>query len=221
MIDRVVVLLLAACAIFGALLFIELDSADTAEPAVMAAPAQVETRPAPRRQSPRGDELVATALGRPLFSATRRPPEGAKTDRPADPELPNLRLTGIVIEPERHLAIFAVPGAKPFVRAEGETVNEWRLDSVAPHEVSLSGPNGITKLEPKTDPNLVRPAAQAVAPPNANPMPIPTPMPAAASASRPPAPLAATAQPKPPPPVRVPGAPPGLIRGLNPQRPQP
>ena len=67
-----------------------------------------------------------------------------------------MRLTGIVIEPERHLAIFAVPGSKPLVRAEGETVNELRVESIGPNQVSLSGPNGSTTLEPKSDPSMAR-----------------------------------------------------------------
>jgi hypothetical protein len=71
--------------------------------------------------------------------------------------LPNFRLTGIVVESERHLAIFAVPGGKPLARTEGETINEWRLESVSPKRVSLSGPSGTMTLEPKSDPHLARP----------------------------------------------------------------
>jgi hypothetical protein len=33
-----------------------------------------------------------------------------------------------------------VQGAKPLVRSEGETVNDWHLDSIAPHEVTVTGP---------------------------------------------------------------------------------
>ena len=58
------------------------------------------------------DELVATTLSRPLFSATRRPAERAVSGGPADPGLTDVRLTGIVIEPDRHTAIFAVKGEK-------------------------------------------------------------------------------------------------------------
>jgi general secretion pathway protein N len=166
MIDRVLLLSLGGCAVFGTLLFFELTSADDNQPAVTSVPARVEAPLAPRSQVPPIDELVATSLGRPLFSPTRTPQEQATADRPAHQELPNLRLTGIVIEPRRHLAIFAVAGAKPLVRSEGETINEWRLDSIEPHQVSLSGPTGITRLEPKTDPNIIRPvpAAQPGAP---------------------------------------------------------
>jgi hypothetical protein len=78
-----------------------------------------------------------------------------------------MRLTGIVIEPDRRLAIFAIPGAKPLVLAEGELINEWRVESVAPNQVSLIGAAGLTILEPKFDPTLVRP--KAVTPANAIP----------------------------------------------------
>jgi hypothetical protein len=103
------------------------------------------------------DDLVATTFSRPLFSATRRPAERAAPDRPADPELTNVRLTGIIVEPDRHTAIFAVQGAKSLVRSEGETVNDWHLDNIAPHEVTVTGPAGTTTLELKSDPNLCGP----------------------------------------------------------------
>src|SRR5205814_8695662 len=110
MIDRVLLLLLAGSALFGALLFAELGSGEnTGKSAVQPAPARVEApAPAPKASGPRVDDLVATTLARPLFTSSRRPPERAKTARSADPELPNIRLSGIVIEPDRHLAIFAV-----------------------------------------------------------------------------------------------------------------
>ena len=78
-----------------------------------------------------------------------------------------MRLTGIVTEPEHHVAIFAVNGAKPLRLTEGEAVSGWRIESITPREVSLSGPGGTKTLEPKLDPNLVQqPPPQ---PPAANP----------------------------------------------------
>jgi hypothetical protein len=169
MIDRVAVLLMAGSALFGAVLLGELNPEDPGvQPAATPAPAPAQAYPA-QLQSPRMDELVATTLSRPLFSATRRPAERAVPDRPADPELTNVRLTGIVVEPDRRTAIFAVQGAKPLVRAEGETVNDWHLDSIAPQEVTLTGPAGTTTLELKNDPNLVRPAPQGQPAPQAQP----------------------------------------------------
>jgi hypothetical protein len=223
MIDRVAVLFLAGGALFGAVLLGELDSGDPGgQPVATPAPAPEQTRPAQRVQSPRVDDLVATTLSRPLFSATRRPAERAAPDRPVDPELTNVRLTGIVIEPDRHIAIFAVQGAKPLVRSEGETVNDWHLDAIAPREVTVTGPAGTTTLEPKADPNLVR-TAQPAQPAPAPRLGTPSAQPAAAAASRPPFPVAAPQQPKPAmvptPPVRSPKLQPNMARPMNPTRP--
>jgi hypothetical protein len=173
MIDRVLLLSLGGCAVFGTLLFLELTPADNApahddQQAVSGVTPPAKAPPAAQVQRPQLDELVATLLSRPLFSPTRKPPEQeqATADRPADRELPkNLRLTAIIIDPDRSLAIFAVAGAKPLVRKEGEMVEQWRLISIGPRQVLLSG---IEKpLEPTFDPNLVRPVSSA--PPGATP----------------------------------------------------
>ncbi len=208
MIDRVAVLFLAGSALLGAVLLGELNAEGPGvQPAATTAPAPMQTHPAQRLQSPRMDDLLAATLSRPLFSATRRPSERAAPDRPADPELANVRLTGIVIERDRHTAIFAVQGAKPLVRSEGETVNDWHLDSIAPREVTVTGPAGTTTLEPKADPNLVRPGVPPVQP--------------VAAGARPLFPTPAMPQPKPAatPPLRLPTGPPNAARPANPVRP--
>jgi hypothetical protein len=212
MMDRVVIAFLAGSAVFAALLLGELgDAAD--QPSALPGTARTEAPTTPAAQRPRVEELVQTSLAQPLFSATRRPPDQPAGDRTADPELPNLRLTGIVIESEYHLAIFAVPGGKPLARVEGETINEWRLESVGPNQVSLSGPTGITTLEPKSDPSLVR--QKQTAPPAAKPTP------PAAAALRPPAPRTLGPQPGA---MALPGRPTiptaGPVRRPNPARPQ-
>jgi hypothetical protein len=178
--DRVIVACFAGSAIFAALLLVELgDTAD--QSTALPSTARTKVPAAPAAQRPRAEELVQTTLAQPLFSPTRRPPDQPTGDKSSEPQLPNLRLSGIVIEPEHRLAIFAVPGSKPLARAEGETINEWRLDSIGLNQVSLSGPTGITTLEPKSDPNLVRQK------PVAQPAPKPTPSPpAVATAPAPP-----------------------------------
>jgi len=164
MIDRFVTyFLIGGCLIFGALVLLELQPAATDT----AAPSEVSRRPdttstVHREPSTRLDELLAVALARPLFSSTRRPP-AAVNDSATNSDLGDMRLTGIVTEPEHHLAIFAVNGAtKPLRLTEGEAVSGWRIENITPHEVSLSGPGGTKTLEPKLDPNLVQ---QAPAPP--------------------------------------------------------
>ena len=163
--DRIVIAFLAGSAVFGALLIGELGDA-TDQPTALPDTARTKIPVAPAAQRPRPGELVSTILAQPLFSTTRRPPEQPMGNKAADPELPNIRLTGIVIDSDRHLAIFAVSGGKPLARGEGETINQWRLDSVEPNQVSLSGPTGITTLVPKSDPNLVRPKQIAQPAPN-------------------------------------------------------
>src|SRR5271166_5543428 len=186
MTDRLVIyLLLAGCVVFGAVVLLELQptAVDTAAPTQVSRPA--DPPPAVRRQpSTRLEELLATALARPLFSNTRRPPQAAAGDALPSSDLADVRLTGIVTEPERHVAIFAVNGAKPLRLTEGEAVSGWRIESITPHEVSLSGPGGTKTLEPKLDPNLVQPPAPA-APPNPAARPQGQ-IPAAHPAARPP-----------------------------------
>lgn len=179
MTDRLVIyLLLAGCLISGAVVLLELAPAatDTAAPNEVSRPA--DTTSAVRRQpSTRLEELLAVALARPLFSSTRRPPQSASADNVTNSDLADMRLTGIVTEPDHHVAIFAVNGAKPLRLSEGEDVSGWRIDSITPHEVSLSGPGGTKTLEPKLDPNLVQPVAPTAAPnlgarPPAQPAPV-------------------------------------------------
>src|SRR5467141_3932673 len=182
MISRLAIyLLLAGCLVFGGIVFIELQPDATDEPA----PSEVSRRPnmpsaVHRPQGARLEELLATVLGRPLFNNTRRPPQTAANDSGGTSDLADTRLTGIVTEPGRSIAIFAVNGAKPLKLTEGEAVSGWRIESITPREVGLSGPGGSKTLTPKIDPNLAAPpsgpaAAAAVRPP----IP-PSPSPAAA-----------------------------------------
>ena len=165
-------LLIVGCLIFGAVLLLELKPTATTD---TAAPNETAKRPdaasTERRASgTRLDELLAVALARPLFSSTRRPPQAAAPDSATNSDLADMRLTGIVTEPDHHVAIFAVNGAKPLRVTEGEAVSGWRIETITPHEVSLSGPGGSKTLEPRLDPSLVQqpppqpPAANPVAP---------------------------------------------------------
>jgi hypothetical protein len=160
MIDRVVLGLLAGSAVFGALLFGELNSA-VDEPVVVPSPSRSEAPAPPAPQRPVINQLVQTTLSQPLFSPTRRPPDTEVVSRGSDTEFTNMRLTGIVLEPQLRVAIFAVPGGKPVARAEGENINEWHVDTVGLSQVSLSGAAGTIVLEPKSDPGLVRPKKPA------------------------------------------------------------
>ena len=203
MIDRLVIyLLLAGCVIFGATVLLELKPTATDTAAPSSVTRRVDTPFAVRRQpSTRLDDLLAQALARPLFSSTRRPPQAAANDSVTSSDLADTRLTGIVTEPGHHVAIFAVNGAKPLRLTEGEAVSGWRIESITPREVSLSGPGGTKTLEPKLDPSLAQP---------------PGPTPAANPAARLPAPPtaaqptpAANVLPRPGRSARIPFPPPG------------
>ena len=93
-------------------------------------------------------------------------------ERP-DRELSNVRLTGVVIQPDRQIAIFAVTGRETRILSVGQALNGWKLDSISPEGVSLSGPGGTRTLQPEGDTTLVRqarlPAAPAQPPPAAPP----------------------------------------------------
>jgi hypothetical protein len=192
MIDRLSALCLAGSVLLAATLPFEFHSelSATAEPGKPSA--KSDEAPAVQNDRPAVNQLTAAILARPLFSATRRPAEAAATDHSETP-LSDMRLTGILITPDQHLAIFAPAGGKPLVRSEGEMISDWRIESIASQSVSLTGPAGATTLEPKADPNLVRvQAAQpAAAPPPrpAGPAANPQPAPAANAPVRPAIPI--------------------------------
>ena len=158
----VMLLLVAGCLLFGAIILIELKPSGAGDAVIPEVTAQPEAAAVQRQQSPRLDELVATAVARPLFSSTRRPPQSAPAGGAGDSDLADRRLTGIVTTPGHRLAIFAVTGDKPLMVAEGDEVSGWHVDSITPREVSLTGPSGTKILLPKLDPNLA--AAPAPAP---------------------------------------------------------
>jgi hypothetical protein len=161
MIERAaLILLLAGCVLFAAVVATEIEPArDPPEgaPAAAAAPPNAPPAPARVRREPGGryEPLLETILARPLFDSTRRPPPRGGDDEGTDSALVDTRLTGIVTEPGHRIAIFAPVGAKALTVTEGDTVDGWRVESITPREVSLSGPDGIKTLQPKFDPNLV------------------------------------------------------------------
>lgn len=158
MIDRLLLpLLLAGCALLAVIVVAEIEPAPAPSPLAASAPRVSDAPTPPIRREPRGryEALLETSLARPLFSATRRPAARGGTDDSADSGLADTRLTGIVTEPGRRIAIFAPEGAKAVTVSEGETVGGWRIESITPREVSLTGPDGTKTLQPKFDPNLV------------------------------------------------------------------
>jgi hypothetical protein len=153
MINRSILLPAAGCALFGVLILLEL-SEQMSHPVPPAA-GLPNLDNAPGVSSDIGadpHQLTSAILARPLFSPTRHPSPATGTEVSSNFELGGARLTGIVIAPGERLAIFDMKGSKPVVLNEGETVSGWRVDSIAPSEVSLVGPGGLKTLQPKLDP---------------------------------------------------------------------
>jgi hypothetical protein len=194
MIDRLAApLLLVGCVIFGTIVLIEIKRPDR----LAAAPSAIAEQPEPLpnlHQLPvvAAAPPIAAILARPLFSPGRRPPQSNLGNAADDSGLADSRLTGIVIEPGRRFAIFAPEGAKSLTVTEGEIVSGWRVESISPREVSLSGPDGTKTLQPKFDPNLAPP-------------PEPTPPPAPVFGVPPNLRAAPGAMPQPGAPVFIPG----------------
>jgi hypothetical protein len=211
-INRLLLSVLIAGSLFGAIVYFELQptAADDEVVATLKGVPEV-AKPSPRQQDPRIGDPVAIALAKPLFSPTRRPPQSTQAGAAEDNDLADTRLAGIVTTPARRLAIFAVKGDKPLKRVEGDEVSGWRIESITPREVSLSGPSGTKTLQPKFDPNLVPPAVK--------PPPGGARLPNAPGAAMPQAPVPAAAVPgRPSPlPLNAPGALPRPARARPPR----
>jgi hypothetical protein len=128
---RLLAWILAACVVCAGLILVELSLTE-----------------------PAGSEIRKLADA--LFSPKQRRLETPSSANDADSPLRDVRLTGIVIGSDLRIAIFAVTGASPLVLSEGEALKDWRLDSISPERVVLSGPAGNITLKPKLDANLVR-----------------------------------------------------------------
>jgi hypothetical protein len=138
---------LAGCVVGAGLILVEFGSISDQRPSSGARfpPAEIESA-APEIRN-RADILS---------SPEQRPPETSSSANEADSLLRDVRLTGVVTGPDLRIAIFAVTGANALVLSEGETLKDWRLDSISRERVVLSGPAGKIVLKPKPDPNLVR-----------------------------------------------------------------
>ena len=142
------------------------------------------------RPLPSGNPLWAIPLSvltatqeRPIFSASRRPPQRAVAAPPvnqvsapppkaAAPERPSLALIGAVVGEGDAIAVFLDQASQKIVRLhQGESHGGWELSSVQPREVTLrkadrtevlalkrqDGPAGVA--EAPAAPGLVVPAA--------------------------------------------------------------
>ena len=108
------------------------------------------------RPLPSGNPLWAIPLSvltatqeRPIFSASRRPPQravaaplvdrvSAPPPKAAAPERPSLALIGVVVGESDAIAVFLDQASQKIVRLhQGESHTGWELSSVQPREVTL------------------------------------------------------------------------------------
>jgi hypothetical protein len=148
---RVPVLILAGCVVCAGLILIEFGSISNHRPS-SGARLPAEAQPA----APEFRKLADA-----LFSPKQHHPETPSSANETDSLLRDVRLTGVLIGPDVRIAIFAVTGATPLVLSEGDALKGWRLDSISPKRVVLSGAAGSIALKPGPDPNLVRPPSPA------------------------------------------------------------
>lgn len=96
------------------------------------------------------DDLSAT-LARPLFSPTRRPlPEGVAEPPPgtAAAVLNRYRLQGVVIDgSRRRVLLVPAPGGKTLSVGEGDSVDGWTIDRIAPERLTLRSGERVETVE--------------------------------------------------------------------------
>ena len=128
-----------------------------------APPGQGTASPGIARESP--ERLAATALARPLFAPSRRPPPpGGATPVTAETAAPP-RLTGTIVGGLGPRAAILVPpdSERPVVLHEGERAGRFTVVRIAPGQIEASGPNGAVRLQlgagrPALPPALPEPA---------------------------------------------------------------
>ena len=127
---RLLAFILVGCVVCAGLILIEFGSISNRRPSPGA-------RLPPAELEPAAPEI--RKLADPLFSPTQRRPETASLANDADLPLRDVRLTGVVIGQDLRIAIFAVTGTNSRVLSEGEALKGWRLESISPEGVVLSG----------------------------------------------------------------------------------
>jgi hypothetical protein len=150
---------LSAAALFAGLaglLSMELASgaAPVVSPSHVAAASQVAAQPGPARRE-RLDQDGRRILARPLFSVDRAAPVAAVAvvaQAVAAPPPPLPRLSAVVTHGTDRYSIFAAPaGGRPLVLPEGGSVGPYTVVAIAPGEVTVRGPYGVTQVRPSAD----------------------------------------------------------------------
>lgn len=94
---------------------------------------------------------VESILSRPLFVPGRRMQAGEMVGH-VDDGLP--RLAGIVLAPDRKVAVFQLTGEKPKSLSEGDTVGTWTIKKIDHQQVVMQNSGGTMTLVPAKDTNI-------------------------------------------------------------------
>jgi len=108
----------------------------------------LDVTPPGRLAPPFPENALETILGRPLFQSDRRLRTGDTVVRD-DGKLP--RLTGIVVAPERKVAVFQPFGEKPKALKEGDAIGGWTIRTIDRRQVVLERNGGTMTIEPVKD----------------------------------------------------------------------
>ncbi len=141
------ILLLLLCIALGLAIYLELTASSdqaTARPPPRAAPApeiRAESQPSAAFVMPSIEEF-AVISARPLFYASRRPPDPAEVQEqvlpPVAPQSVGFTLVGVVIFDGERMAILRRPRSKEPVRVfEGQTIDQWLVKTILPTRVVL------------------------------------------------------------------------------------
>lgn len=119
--------------------------------------------PRPAEDASRQVAMVETLLGRPLFSAGRRPKQAAQVAAAPAQAAVLPRMTAILVDGTARTVIFADANGKPAVVSEGGRIGPFTVQSIEPQQVTIIGPEGKRVVRTSFDPHPPV-AAAAVAP---------------------------------------------------------
>lgn len=168
---------LAISAVFAGIIAFELSEEAGLAPTVTAAPIEApliepdDTAPA-SVVSPALD-LLDEIIGRPLFSASRRPQETISEEQPVEAPLPaqklSFELVGTMLSGSASIVLLSHPEKGLLRLSEGQTIEGWEVGEIGHNTVELRNGEEFERLKLRAD--LLqpkRPAAKALKRPGKN-----------------------------------------------------
>jgi len=102
-------------------------------------------------------QWTATALSRPLFSRSRRPPAMSESAPAAAAGMP--RLAGVVVNgADRSAILVPAEGGRAVVAREGTRIGGITVQAIQAGQVTILAPSGARILRPTLDPNRLVPS---------------------------------------------------------------